>query len=317
MSPAPPPPFQPTSSRYPAVVIGCLSALPIVLLAVGWYFATPAVWSLGMVALVLDYFAVCVLSIYWGIIRRSRLLWLGSGLLALPAVIPLVLIGALLLPAIRGARAAGARSQCKDNLSRITLALVQYHDTFQSYPPRYIADANGRPMHSWRVLILPYLDQKSLYQQYRFDEPWDGPNNRKLHDISLKIFQCPSHGKTQPATETNYVGVVGPGTVWTDKSGGFVRMADIIDGTSNTIVLVEVENSGIHWMEPRDLHVVQMPMAINPKSGQGISSNHPGGVNVGFADGSVRFLTSGTPAETIRAALTRNGKEPPPKEPEQ
>src|SRR5207248_412923 len=112
----------------------------------------------------------------------------------------------------QGARAAADRSQCKDNLSRITLALCQYHDTFQSYPPPFIADSSGKPMHTWRVLILPYLDQKNLYQQYRLDEPWDGPNNRKLHDVGLPIFQCPSHSKAQPTTETNYVAVIGPRT---------------------------------------------------------------------------------------------------------
>ncbi|MEZ6114117.1 MAG: DUF1559 domain-containing protein [Pirellulaceae bacterium] len=86
----------------------------------------------------------------------------------------------MLLPAVQTAREAARRSQCSSNLKQIELALHNYHDTFKSFPPAYIADANGRPMHSWRVLILPFMEQRELYDQCRFDEPWDGPNNQ-LH----------------------------------------------------------------------------------------------------------------------------------------
>src|SRR6516165_2689000 len=88
------------------------------------------------------------------------------------------------------------RGQCKNNLMNIGLALHNYHDQFGSFPPACVADENGRPMHSWRVLILPFLDQTPLYNQYRFDEPWDGPNNKKLADTILAVYNCPSddHG---------------------------------------------------------------------------------------------------------------------------
>ena len=73
-----------------------------------------------------------------------------------------------------------ARSDCQGRLRQIALALQCYHDVYKSFPPAYVADETGKPMHSWRVLILPFLEQKALYDQYRFDEPWDGPNNGKL-----------------------------------------------------------------------------------------------------------------------------------------
>jgi prepilin-type processing-associated H-X9-DG protein len=204
-------------------------------------------------------------------------------------------------------RTSARRSACSIGLQNITLALIQYHDAHGSFPPPYIADAEGKPMHSWRVLLLPYLDQRPLYKQYRFDEPWDGPNNLQLHGIVLKLYSCPSRSPNQSATDTSYVAVIRP----MFRANSTVRMADLKDGSSNTILLVEVQNSGIHWLEPRDLDVSQMPMSVNPPTGIGISSDHPGGAHVSFADGSVRFLSNETPPATLRALLTGSGKEPP------
>ncbi len=224
----------------------------------------------------------------------------------------LVLIGALLLPAGgRGSRTASRRSQCtKITSSKIGLALHTYYDTYNSFPPAYIADTNGRPMHSWRVLLLPYLDNAPLYAKYRFSEPWDGPNNRKLADKILPVFNCPSevHGDGKSAsTMTSYVAVVGPETAW--PGGSSMTIRDIKDGTSTTLLVVEVANSGIYWMEPRDLHVVQMAPTINAKAGQGISSPHIGGAQVLMGDGAVRFVSDQTTAELIHGLLTINGKE--------
>jgi prepilin-type processing-associated H-X9-DG protein len=235
-------------------------------------------------------------------LQGGRPLWLGSGIFGLVVSLWLFMLSALVHP-----RESARKMTCSNNLHNITLALQQYHDIHGSFPPAYIADANGKPMHSWRVLILPYLEQKVLYQQYRFDEPWDGPNNRKLHGTALKIYVCPAGPENQPKTDTDYVVVVGTQTMW--PGVGITRNADVKDGLSNTILLTEAYNSGIHWMEPRDLHVTQMPMAINPQQGQGISSAHKGGAEVSFADGSVRFLESTLPSETLRAMLTITGGE--------
>lgn len=69
------------------------------------------------------------------------------------------------------------------------MAVANYRSTFGGYPPAYIADCDGRPMHSWRVLILPFLEQQNLYAAYHFDEPWDGPNNRKLAGRIGQVFR--------------------------------------------------------------------------------------------------------------------------------
>src|SRR5204863_151662 len=102
-----------------------------------------------------------------------RLWWIAEAIVV-------VLLGYWLTTAIRDAHEAARRSNCKGELKQIGLALLNYREVYGCFPPAFIADESGRPMHSWRVLILPYIDHVSLYYEYRFDEPWDGPNNRKL-----------------------------------------------------------------------------------------------------------------------------------------
>ncbi|HEY2415819.1 MAG TPA: DUF1559 domain-containing protein [Pirellulaceae bacterium] len=290
--------------------------------------ARPFQFTLRQLLFLVTVVSVAFASYYWLGEKVATVVLILLGILSASAVLALALTGnfyeacglafllliatAGFLPTI-GSREMSRKGYCQNNLHNITIALQNYHDVCGSYPPPFIADANGKPMHSWRALILPFVEQNELYEKYRFDEPWDGPNNRKLHDIQLKIFQCPSQENPRLSTETSYVVVIGPKTMWPAENS-YVRNADIIDGLSNTLLLVEVADSGIHWMEPRDLHINQIPMAINPSRGQGISSHHKGGANAGFADGSVRFLDDNFPPADLRAALTAFGrkKELPP-----
>ncbi|MBI3865169.1 MAG: DUF1559 domain-containing protein [Planctomycetia bacterium] len=194
-----------------------------------------------------------------------------------------------------------------NNIRNIAIALNNYHSTFGTLPPAYIADANGRPMHSWRVLILPYLDRVDLYARYRFDEPWNGPNNSKLHDVIVDPFCCPEdHGRGK-STSTSYAAIVGPETIWPAPDS--MKFDDVTDGLADTLLVVEVANSGIHWMEPRDLDASSMPRKINDTSGKGISSRHPGLAVVAYASGHVRRLDERTPATTVEAMMTVRGGE--------
>jgi prepilin-type processing-associated H-X9-DG protein len=204
---------------------------------------------------------------------------------------------AMLLPARSGSGAAARRSQCGNNLQQIGVALHAYHDQYGCFPPAYVADKNGRPMHSWRVLILPFLEQKDIYDQYRFDEPWDGPNNRKLaqqidgRELSFNSYRCSEDHDRQKSPETSYVAVIGPGTAWPGEESA--TLGDLTDGTPNVLMVVEAHHSGIHWMEPRDFHITQMAPGLNPARGQGISSRHGSGkafgANVLYADGHVEY----------------------------
>jgi len=224
-------------------------------------------------------------------------------------VVYLLFVGCLgqLLPARSSAPEAHPRVCCTNSLKQLALALHNYHDIYGSFPPAYVADDHGRPLHSWRVLILPFMEEEALYKDFRLDEPWDSPHNLKLADAMPIIYRCRSDpSSTWPCT--SYVAVIGAETAWPGATA--VSFSDFTDGSSNTLLLVEVENSGILWTEPRDLRVDKMAPTLNSSVGQGVSSNHPGGVNVALADGSVQFLSDTLTAEQLRALLTIDGGEP-------
>lgn len=215
---------------------------------------------------------------------------------------------ALLLPAVQAAREAARRNLCSNNLKQIGLALQNYADVNKAFPPAYLADENGRPIHSWRVLILPYMEQKALYDRYNFDEPWDGPNNSQLAALMPPAYRCPSEPVSGPAiSTTSYAAITGPGTLFdADTSASF---AAIKDGTSQTLAVAEAANAGIPWMEPRDLDIKQMTMRVNG-SPNDISSHHPGGAQAVFADGHTTFLSSSVTVSVLRALFSKAGGEP-------
>ena len=216
------------------------------------------------------------------------------------------ILTALMLPAVQAAREAARRSQCVNNLKQIGLAMHNYHDTYKCFPPAVIADEDGRPMRSWRVAILPYIEQASLYDQYDFDVPWDDPINQMLMNIPIPAYQCPSDPTVSVSPcNTNYVMIVGKSTIGGEPNEA-VKMADIKDGTSNTILAIEVGGSGIPWTEPRDL-TVEEAIAFITNSGAGqFSQFHPGGLNVLMADGSVQFIASTIDPGILPALLTRD-----------
>jgi len=152
------------------------------------------------------------------------------------------------------------------------------------------------------------MDEKALYDQWNHDEPWDSPNNMRIGQTAVPTYRCPS-GCDGNSTETNYVMITGEEAVG-GLSNEVTRFRDIKDGTPNTIMIVEVVGAGIGWSEPRDLSLDQLPLEINAPGG--ISSWHPGGVNVAFCDGSVRFLFEGKDAHRLRALITKAGGERPP-----
>lgn len=266
--------------------------LAIVVLVVGVGVATQfGVWVVALVGAIL----CAVLAMMH---RGHRREW------AVSAVI-LLIVAALLIPAVSSALGAGRRSACRKRLKQLGLALHNYHETWGCFPPAYIADNTGRPMHSWRVLILPQLERPDLYLRYRFDEPWDGPNNRKLHAEIVEEFHCPSDGTSGDA---NYLAIVGPGAAWLGTESR--RLSDFTDGESQTILVAEVADSGIVWCEPRDLHVSQMSRTINGDLGQGISSHHEEGAQVLRADGSAWFIDESLSPTILNAVLSPSGGEP-------
>jgi hypothetical protein len=229
------------------------------------------------------------------------------GTVALFAVIYGVFVGSLRVreEVRRAANAAG----CSSRLKQIALALQSYHEAYGCFPPAYLADSRGRPVHSWRVLILPFIDEATLYNSYNFAEPWDGPRNSRLARSKPETFACPNgRDAWGQSFRTNYLAVAGPGTAFPGCRPASVR--DVRDGAAQTIMVAESANTGIHWMEPRDLDVGAMSFVINDPSRPSISSPDPKGPHVSFVDGSRRELSPSLAPETVRALTTISGGEP-------
>jgi len=202
-------------------------------------------------------------------------------------------------------RGPSPRSPCKNNLKTIGLALHNYHDQYHCFPPAHVLGPDGTPWHSWRVLILPFLEETELAKAYRFDEPWNGPNNSQLLKRCPENFRCPSAKGKVPSTTTNYVAVVGTETVWPGVSCNSI--GEITDGTSNTVLVVEVRDAGIPWLAPDDLSLEEALVARFNMAGRRPSSFHDGGLNALFVDGTVRFIKLDLNREIWRALLTRDG----------
>jgi hypothetical protein len=213
----------------------------------------------------------------------------------------------LLARAAADAREAARRAQCMGNLKQLGLALHNYHVAYDALPPAYIADASGRPMHSWRVLLLPFMGESALYNRYDFSEPWNGPNNIKLLNNMPWTFACPSWHDYPPTstTLTSYVAVTGPGTMFPGTSS--TKFADVTDGISETLMIVEVADVKIPWTAPQDLDVRTMSFRVNDPKRLGISSKHPGGANVGLGDDAIRFMRESIVPGNLRSLVTIAG----------
>ncbi len=193
-------------------------------------------------------------------------------------------------------------------LNQLYLALGNYHHEYGTFPPAYVVDENGRPMHSWRALILPYFENlKDVYKQYDFSEPWDGPNNSKLANRMPETFRsC-----TEPESKsfTNVVVLTGPGTAFPGSHA--IRLEDFKDGAKNTILLVEIKDSKIPWLAPIDLPADEAVKAWGDPNQVGISCVSWRRPLVVFADRMAAFaLGKGLPPESLRALTTIAGNEP-------
>ena len=183
------------------------------------------------------------------------------------------------------------------------MACHNYHDVYGVFPPAYIADKDGRPLHSWRVLVLEFLD-KDVYEQYDFRESWDGPHNRQLLDRMPRTYVFPGDNP-QATSTTNYLAVIGKETVWQDDRS--IRIQDIFH-PDNTIMIVENRGSGILWTEPRDLAFGTMDFSLANDSPNGISSKFDRAA-IATVDATVLRLERDVPSATVRAMLTRTSSD--------
>jgi hypothetical protein len=196
-------------------------------------------------------------------------------------------------------------------LKQIGLGLHSYHEQLGQLPPAAVTDKNGKSLYSWRVLLLPYVEEGALYQQFHLDEPWDSPNNLPLAAQTPKCYIHPLCFREPPGL-THYQVFVGPGTAF-EKPG--LTWGDFPDGTPNTLLVVEARNP-VPWSKPADLNYVPN-QPVPPLGGLcsrpvyllGHEVRRTPGFVACFGDGKVRFISNQTPSATVRGLITRNGGE--------
>lgn len=224
----------------------------------------------------------------------------GFNLTELIVVLAIIaVLVSLFSPAIRSARPAARRTQCRNNIKNIALALSQYKDDYHVFPPAYTVDANGKPLHSWRTLILPYLDEKELYKKIDLSEPWNDPANARLGEKHVRIYTCPE--AQSPENCTTYLALVTPESCL--RPGKSSDPSEIVD-CARTAMLIEVDsNHAVPWMSPQDADK-DLWLNLGPK----FDLPHAGGSMVAFADGSVHFISAELPANERRAMMNATRK---------
>ncbi|MFM8275244.1 MAG: DUF1559 domain-containing protein, partial [Gemmata sp.] len=224
----------------------------------------------------------------------KEVLVVGSGVVALGA--------AALMPAVAKVREAASRTHSANNLKQIGLACHNYHDANGVWP-HDIVDKNGKPLLSWRVAILPYIEQENVYKLFKLDEPWDSENNKRAAQVMIKTYVSPNAALPDKNEYglTSYRGISGKGAMF--ETGRKLRIADITDGTSNTILAIET-NDLVPWAKPDDYPFDEkkpLPKIVPPGDQKVFQTL--------FADGSVRAISTSVAEKTLKALMTRAGGE--------
>lgn len=273
----------------------------------------------------------------------------GFTLVELLVVIAIIgiLVG-LLLPAVQAAREAARKIQCFNNLKQISLAMHNYETAHRSFPlgcigcrpQSYPAPDFAYLRNSWNALILPQLEQGNVYDQFDFGQPYSSEANRTAASAVLPIFLCPStsttsrRGQTTGDVNGNGQWNSGDDLAWSDYGGIFgvsyngpylpehlgimlydraVRLRDVLDGTSNTIIVSECtgrdETAQSEWANGFNLFDQRFDNPINRSQNNELFSDHPYGVNAAFADGHAQSLSQNIDQLVLNALLTKAGHE--------
>lgn len=268
-----------------------LSTVLLTTLVVATSLALAAVWGVLLAA----YIMVLVVSIVG---------WQRTANWRLAVVAILGIVPALAIPAGRDPPYdAGRRTQCENNLYHIGHALRHYSIQHHRFPPPgHSSENSARPACSWRVAVLPYLDNQSLYDKYNFNEAWNGPSNISIANLRFPYLSCPSDPSQQRAPfQTNYLAVTGRGTPWEPDT----PVPSGPHAEDRRVLIIEVANSGVCWIEPKDLTLDQVMAGVNAGTGLGNSGHQDGpGANVLLADGRIIFVRKNTPPKLLHALLT-------------
>ena len=253
--------------------------------------------SIGFTLFVLFFWGCCFAAVQ-SANPRQKLWFVAFGFLFLPCLI------GMLLPAVSQVREAARRTACANNMRQVGLSLLNYESANGSFPKAI--NGTGQNQYSWRIEVLPYLEQQKFAQAYDKNQPWYSTKNMQWAQNRLESWSCPSrsHGPKTP-----YKLVTGPGTVFED--GESPTIAKITDGTSNTIILIEDHTAPVFLSDPNgDIHIDDAVELLSQLNKENCLHRHEGtfttsyvGTHVVLADGSIRTVRFGAESEQIRRAF--------------
>jgi hypothetical protein len=197
------------------------------------------------------------------------------------------------------------QSASGQNMQQIVIGVHSYADAHQHhFPPTAIRSSDGKPLLSWRVAILPFIGENTLYQQFKLDEPWNSEHNKKLIEKMPAVYKSPKIKDNRPGL-TTYLVPVGKEVAFTGDATGRIMPKEFPDGTANTVLLLDVaDEKGVTWTKPDDLPVD----SADPKNG--LIGHYPGFFLVATADGGVRRVMRTISNKTLWSAFTCSGGEP-------
>jgi hypothetical protein len=201
---------------------------------------------------------------------------------------------------------ARRRTNCSNNLRRIALGMLLYEHEHGTLPPAYTVDPAGKPLHSWRVLLLPYVDEAKLFAQIRLDEPWDSEHNRQFHSAAVAVYQCPS--AHMEGGETSYSVIVGGPTAFRRAEGRS------LDDFGMNLALVVERWKRVCWMDPSSELTEKIAMEGIQRGSEdavGLGCEHPGGLQAAMRDGSARFILMALELSALQSLLNGTAKESP------
>ena len=306
-------------------MIAARKSRPHVGVVVAWFLFVAVLWYLEfelwsgfgktfapyqyMIALPLSATLIACVAIYriWNQSEGVAAFWNGMVVLCLCGFAAVFVVAPL-----RSHTPYSPRGQCRNNLKQIGFALHNYHDQWQRFPPASL----GPVEVSWRINLLPFIEQEKLAQKYDRSQRWDGPANAPLQTIRVSEYACPTRPNSFNSSGqflTSYVAPTLPGAIFAPKEGSAI--ADIKDGTSNTLLTMEACGTSIVWSSPVDTEPPAIEASVNqPGSSKGLSNSmtsswHFGGSQTLLADGSVRFIATDTDTKILQALVTRQGGE--------
>jgi prepilin-type processing-associated H-X9-DG protein len=233
------------------------------------------------------------------------------------AICILATVGFMALVVQHGPNHGAPVMECKNHLKMLALATQNYESTLNRLPPAATRTSKGKPGLSWRIAILPFIEEDKLHEKFALDEAWDGSTNGQFIDSMPYLYRCPED-RLHSDRFTSYLAFQGGDTVFPGDRQ--LSIKSMRDGASNTILFSEMHDSNITWSEPRDFDAEHMDWRIGntPRSSPG--SMHgprveyldgsrrltaPGRINVAMADGSVRTFSPDTDPEVLKQMANR------------